>query len=169
MILENISDDFCRSLPYQSIYFEQLISTVSSICESFSNIDLVIRTRNKDKVYYIAKKFSSFITISTQISVKIEDDISKANIVITQYSNAINEALIFGKSVIQVNLYKIHDWHSELQNSNICRVDSIEELIKKLPVIIRSKRHKSLNSIDSNEYYFNSFQHQPYQPTKSEL
>ena len=160
MILENISDDFCRSDPHQSLYFEQLISSIVSISKSNSNSFVTVRTRNKDKVYGIAKKFEQDAILSTSLETLIEDDISKSDIVITQYSNAINEALIFDKIIIQLDLFQINDWQTEIPN--ITRVKGINELKILLEEKLKHKVFKAnfMASTDLNQ--FNNCNHNKF-------
>jgi hypothetical protein len=161
MILENIPDDFCRSSPYQSIYFEYLISAVVSTCKSYSNASIKIRTRNKDKVYGISKNFKKDVIISIGTESPIEDDIAMSNIVITQYSNAINEALIFGKMIIQVDLFQINDWHTEI--SNVKRVTSIKNLKIVLESLLKNRTINTIQNESLDLDQFNNCNHNKFE------
>lgn len=159
MIMENISDDFCRSIPYQSFFYRNIISKVVEVCNFYKDVSLNVRTRNQDKVFSIAKEFSQSVFISTSKDTLIEDDIIQADIVITQYSNAINEALIFGKNIIQIDLYKVKDWHTEIVNPYIKRVSNIEDLNNMLHNSLRNAKKTGQYCANKDKRNFNNCQY----------
>jgi hypothetical protein len=162
LALEHVTEDYCRSSPYQSIYFEHLVSSVVDACKSNSKVRLTIRSRDKGKVYDLAKKFEGDVKISTSLETPIEDDLVKSDIVITQYSNALNEALIFGKMVIHVDLFKINFWHRYMENPNFKRVNNLKDMKTVLTSLVANKSFKTTYSASSDMYNFYNCQHLPY-------
>ena len=115
------------------------------VCENKKyDLSITIRTRLSDEYYKIAQKFEGTrITISSP-KVALMDDILKHNLIITIFSNAINEALLLNRNVLQINLIGIENYR-DLAERNLVYYATDQDTIEKYIKLFISGNLKNLN------------------------
>ena len=132
IIGEYFSEDNFYSSPFNKKTTILLFEIMKKFIQRHSDCKLNIRTRIYDDYFNIASKYiSSNISIS-DTDISIIDSINDSDLVISIFSNALHEALLLEKKVIQVNLLNIENYRDLASDGLVYYADSAEKFEKYL-------------------------------------
>ncbi|WP_169777298.1 hypothetical protein [Campylobacter mucosalis] len=129
IIGEYFSTDSYYSSPFNTEISKRLLSLVSKFVETH-NCLLTIRTRLNDSYCKIANEYSSDRVKITSSDTSIIEDINDNDLVISIFSNALHEALLLGKIVLQVNFLEIENYRSLAEDKLVYYASTEDELNK---------------------------------------
>lgn len=132
IIGEYFSEDNFYSSPFNKNTTILLFEIMKRFMQRHSDCKLNIRTRIYDDYFNIASKYlSSNISISNT-DISIIDSINDSDLVISIFSNALHEALLLEKKVIQVNLLNIENYRDLATDRLVYYADNAEKFEKYL-------------------------------------
>ncbi|MGB2551763.1 hypothetical protein ACPF04_01145 [Campylobacter sp. MOP51] len=145
VIGEYFPDDNFYSSPFNSEVTVRFFEVLKEFLRSH-DCSLTIRTRLNDEYFEIASRYiSEKINISSP-SVSVKDDIFSHDLIISVFSNALHEALLLQKKVLQVNFLGIENYRT-LASDNLVFYAENESDLKK---ILKKWYHECLEPIDYN-------------------
>jgi hypothetical protein len=106
--------------PFNLKASKKLFDLLSDFAKHNHDINITIRTRLSDGYYTLAKEYSNNydnIQISSPNKLII-DEINENNLIISVFSNALHEALLLEKQVLQVNFLNIENYR-DLAKDNL--------------------------------------------------
>lgn len=113
-----------------------------------NNCKLTIRTRLNDDYSKLAKKYLSYNILFSSPSKSMIDEINENDLIISVFSNALHEALLLEKEVLQVNLLDIENYRDLAQDNLVYYADSKKLLTQKL----EEWYHNKLPEIDYSKH-----------------
>ena len=129
---EYFSSDIFYGSPFNYQSAKLFFDTLNSFMYKHRDCEITIRTRINDKYTLLAKKYlSKRIKLSSPESSLIEE-INEHDLIISVFSNALHEALLLNKKVLQVNLLGIENYRNLAQDGLVHYADTKELLEAKL-------------------------------------
>lgn len=125
---EYYSKDGFYSSPFNEEHTRRMMSTIKSVVSGLPDVDVVIRTRLKDRYAEVCQEFSSENITIVEPIVPIEEDILNSSVVISIFSNVLHEALLLKRHVIQVNMFGIENYRDLAQDKLVTYATSEKEL-----------------------------------------
>jgi hypothetical protein len=124
---EYFSKDNFYSSPFNvdcaKVFFDVLTNFVSEHLD----INLIIRTRLNDDYSKLARSYiSERVTLSSPDKSMIEE-LNESDLVITIFSNALHEALLLKKEVLQVNLLEVENYRDLAKDELVYYADTKSE------------------------------------------
>ncbi len=120
------------SSPFNKKSANELLKTLSEFAKKNKDCNILIRTRIDDEYAQIAKKYlSNNIKLSSPKNSLI-DEINEHDLIISIFSNAIHEALLLNRKVLQVNLLGIENYRTLASDGLVYYADTVDALKKKL-------------------------------------
>lgn len=125
---EYFSTDDYYSSPFNKEVTEKLFEVLKEFIDRHNDSSLTIRTRINDEYSRLASKYiSSRIQLSSP-DISMIDEINRNDLVISVFSNALHEALLLEKNVLQVNLLEIENYRDLANDHLVFYVDSAEKI-----------------------------------------
>jgi hypothetical protein len=125
---EYFSTDDYYSSPFNKEVTEKLFEALKEFIDTHNDSSLTIRTRINDDYSQLASKYiSSRIQLSSP-DVSMIDEINQNDLIISVFSNALHEALLLEKNVLQVNLLEIENYRDLADDNLLFYADSIEKV-----------------------------------------
>lgn len=125
---EYYSKDGYYSSPFNENHTRRMMSTIEKAVSKLSGVNVVIRTRLKDRYAEVCQEFSSEKIKIVEPEVPIEEDILNSSVVISIFSNVLHEALLLKRHVIQVNMFGIENYRDLAQDKLVTYVTNETEL-----------------------------------------
>lgn len=125
---EYYSKDGFYTSPFNEEHTRRMMSTVKNVVSGLPDVDVVIRTRLKDRYAEVCQEFSSENITIVEPIVPIEEDILNSSVVISIFSNVLHEALLLKRHVIQVNMFGIENYRDLAQDKLVTYATSEKEL-----------------------------------------
>jgi len=120
------------SSPFNKKNANELLKTLSEFAKKNQDCSILIRTRIDDEYAQIAKNYlSNNIKLSSPKNPLI-DEINEHDLIISIFSNALHEALLLNKKVLQVNLLGIENYRTLANDGLVYYADTIDALNNKL-------------------------------------
>lgn len=133
IIGEYFSLDNYYSSPFNEKSTMKLFDTLENFVREVNKCNITIRTRLQDGYYRIAKRYvSDKIKISSPEKINLIDEINKHDLIIAVFSNALHEALILEKKVIQVNFLGIENYRDLAKDKLVYYATNESELLNLL-------------------------------------
>lgn len=118
------SDNFYSS-PFNKDTTKELFDVLKDFISNHQDCNITIRTRLNDEYYKVASKYiSSQIHLSSP-DISMIDEINRNDLVISVFSNALHEALLLEKNVLQVNLLEIENYRDLAEDNLVFYADNI--------------------------------------------
>lgn len=133
VIGEYFSLDNYYSSPFNEKSTIRLFEALKNFVKETDKCSVTIRTRLQDGYYRIAKRYESDkIKISSPEEISLVDEINKHDLIIAVFSNALHEALILEKKVIQVNFLSIENYRDLAKDGLVYYATNENELLNLL-------------------------------------
>lgn len=126
---EYFSQDNFYSSPFHYNATKVFFDTISDFIEKNNDCKLTIRTRLNDEYFKLAQKYISKNIIISSPDKSIIDEINENDLIISVFSNALHEALLLEKKVLQINLLGIENYRNLAKDGLVYYADT-KELLK---------------------------------------
>jgi len=121
---EYFSQDGFYSSPFNHHSAKVFFNVLDEFIHRNTDCNLTIRTRLNDDYSKLAKNYTSDrIEFSSPTKLMI-DEINESDLIITIFSNALHEALLLNKKVLQVNLLGIENYRGLAKDGLVFYADS---------------------------------------------
>ncbi len=121
---EYFSQDNFYSSPFNHHSAKVFFNVLDEFIQRNTDCNLTIRTRLNDDYSKLAKNYTSDrIELSSPTKFMI-DEINESDLIITIFSNALHEALLLNKKVLQVNLLGVENYRGLAKNDLVFYADS---------------------------------------------
>ena len=132
VIGEYFSHDSYYTSPFNRTAATKFFQTLAEFHQHNQHIKLTVRTRLHDTYYDCAMKTCTEQTIFSDPNRSIFEEIMEHDLVITVFSNALHEALLLERNVIQVNFLEIENYRTLAENGFVHYATNQEELLELL-------------------------------------
>jgi hypothetical protein len=125
---EYFSTDDYYSSPFNKEVSQKLFETLKEFIDAHPDCHLTIRTRLNDEYSKLASKYTSSKIQLSSPDISMIDEINQNDLIISVFSNALHEALLLEKNVLQVNLLEIENYRDLADDNLLFYADSIEKV-----------------------------------------
>lgn len=128
-----IGEYFCKDNYYTSPFNANAVHQLFEILSAFSKknqVLITIRTRISDEYYEIAENYMNDFILLSSPAKDLFEEIQNHDLVISVFSNALHEALIQRKKVLQVNLLGIENYRDLAKDNLVYYATTPEEIQK---------------------------------------
>lgn len=129
---EYFANDNFYSSPFNVAVSKMMFDVLQDFAKAHKDVQITIRTRVGDDYASLALGYVSPNIKISDPGVSIIDEINENDLIISVFSNALHEALLLEKNVLQVNLLEIENYRDLAKDGLVHYADTVDQFKKAL-------------------------------------